>query len=160
MFDNIETKAAVTIAEMARQCQLSRQRFTQLIGTAFPFPVYSIATQRPYYTSELQAECRSVRQRNFGVNGKPILFYAKGHRVERPVKATRPKKSPPKEIVKEEYPEILAAVHALGLAATADQVTAAVHATFPNGVEGMDQGRVIRSVFVALKRKNTTGNVR
>ena len=29
---NVETKAAVTVAEMARMCGLSRARFYQLIG--------------------------------------------------------------------------------------------------------------------------------
>ena len=33
-----ETKKAVTVAEMARMCGLSRSRFYQLIGSAFPQP--------------------------------------------------------------------------------------------------------------------------
>jgi hypothetical protein len=155
MIDNFESKAAVTIAEMARSVKLSRQRFTQLIGSAFPHPIYNIATRRPYYTEELQRVCIEVRRRHFGVNGKPVLFYAKGHRTTKPA---RPPKSSP--IATPQYPEILAAVHALGLAATSDQVTAAVHAVFPAGVDGIDQGRLIRSVFVHLKRQNAGDKVR
>ncbi len=52
MFDQF--KAAVTISEMARMCSLSRARFYQLIGSAFPFPVYSVSTHRPF----LMKSCR------------------------------------------------------------------------------------------------------
>ena len=72
-----KTKAAVTIAEMARMLNLSRQRLHQLIGTAFPFPVYDLKTRRPFYTEELQRVCLEVRRRNCGVDGKPVLFYAR-----------------------------------------------------------------------------------
>lgn len=72
-----KTKAAVTVAEMARMLNLSRQRLHQLIGTAFPFPVYNIQTRRPFYTEELQRVCLEVRSRNCGVDGKAILFYAR-----------------------------------------------------------------------------------
>jgi hypothetical protein len=160
MIDNIETKAAMTKAELARLLDLSRQRFDQLVKTGvFPMPIYNITTRRPYYSAELQQVCIDVRRRNFGVNGRPVLFYAKGRRVERPVKPTRPVKSSPKKIVKEEYPQILAAVHALGLAATSDQIASAVAGEFPAGVTNLDQGVVIRGVFLALKRKNHGDNV-
>jgi hypothetical protein len=42
-------KAAVSMTEMARMCDLSRQRFYQLIGRAFPYPLYDVATRRPFY---------------------------------------------------------------------------------------------------------------
>ena len=38
MSDEFQTKAAVSVAEMARMVGLSRSRFYQLIGTAFPQP--------------------------------------------------------------------------------------------------------------------------
>ena len=74
---NDKTKAAVTVAEMARMLNLSRQRLHQLIGTAFPYPVYDIKTRRPFFTEELQRVCLEVRRRNCGVDGKAILFYAR-----------------------------------------------------------------------------------
>jgi hypothetical protein len=49
-----ETKAAVSVAEMARMVGLSRSRFYQLIGTAFPEPERQPGTGRPVYTEELQ----------------------------------------------------------------------------------------------------------
>ena len=100
-----------------------------------------------------------VKNSSFPTTGFPLAKVAVS-RIERPAKAPRPTQLPPKETVKEEYPEILMAVQALGLVATADQVATAVHAVFPNGVANIDVGRVIRSVFVHLQRKNRGDNVR
>ncbi len=54
MSEQKQTKAAVTVAEMARMVGLSRSRFYQLIGTAFPQPERQPGTGRPVYTEELQ----------------------------------------------------------------------------------------------------------
>ena len=71
---NIETKAAVTVAEMSRMCGLSRARFYQLIGNTFPWPVYDVATRRPFYDEEAQRMCLEVRRRNCGVDGDRFCF--------------------------------------------------------------------------------------
>src|SRR5690242_18870981 len=73
----VQTKAIVTVAEMARMVGLGRARFYQLQGTAFPWPVYDIRTKRPIYLEEQQRVCLEVRRRNCGVDGRPILFYAR-----------------------------------------------------------------------------------
>ena len=44
-----EIKAAISIADMARMVGLSRARFYQLMGTTFPWPVYSLSNRRPFY---------------------------------------------------------------------------------------------------------------
>src|ERR1700751_4531911 len=73
-----QTKAAVTVAEMARMVGLSRARFYQLMQAgAFPWPVYAVSTRRPIYVQELQEVCLEVRRRNCGIDGKPVLFYAR-----------------------------------------------------------------------------------
>jgi hypothetical protein len=69
------TKAVVSISEMARMVGLSRSRFHQLIGTTFPWPLYAVSTKRPFYDEELQKLCLEVRRRNCGIDGKPVLFY-------------------------------------------------------------------------------------
>ena len=158
-----DNKAAVTKSEMARMVGLSRQRFDQLVKAgAFPYPVYSLETRRPFYTEELQQVCLEVRRRNFGVNGKPVLFYAKGHQqTAQPVEAPRPTKRPAKKMPKDDCSEILAAVRGLGLVmVTSDQVSAAMKSAFPKGVDGIDQGQIIRSVFLQLKRSNRPGEAR
>ncbi|HEY1189470.1 MAG TPA: hypothetical protein VGE74_17590 [Gemmata sp.] len=53
----VRTKAAVSVAEMVRMCGLSRSRFHQLIGTAFPHPERQPETDRPSYTEAQQKVC-------------------------------------------------------------------------------------------------------
>src|SRR5271166_3448958 len=93
MIVEIQTKAAVSVAEMAKMVRLSRARFYQLqqVGV-FPSPVYDVSTRRPIYVQELQEVCLEVRRRNCGINGKPVLFYA--HRLG--ATPARPKASKPK----------------------------------------------------------------
>jgi hypothetical protein len=151
---NDKTKVAVTVAEMARMLNLSRQRLHQLIGTAFPYPVYDIKTRRPFYTEELQRVCLEVRRRNCGVDGRPILFYARRGGAPSPAKRTKKVKQNGAHVA------ILDAVKSLGLVgATADQVGATIKVLFPRGVEAVDQAQVIRGVFVHLQRQNRTDNV-
>ena len=86
----VSTKAAVTVSEMARMVGLSRARFYQLVEAGvFPTPVYCVSTRRPMYVEELQEVCLTVRRRNCGVNGKPVLFYARGHRLPTPTTKTQ-----------------------------------------------------------------------
>jgi hypothetical protein len=82
------TKAAVTVAEMARMVGLSRARFYQLIQAGvFPEPERQADNSRPFFGENRQKECLEVRRRNYGVNGKAVLFYAR---------RLRPVQSPPK----------------------------------------------------------------
>ena len=149
-----ELKAAVTVAEMARILRLSRSRLYQLLGSAFPPPSRD-DRGRPYYDAEQQAVCLEVRKRNCGVDGKVILFYAARGNV--PTSAPRRK---PKPKQAHAHAEVLDGVRALGLTmATAAQVDAAVKQLFPGGVDAVDPGEVIRSVFLSLKRQDSQNNV-
>lgn len=148
---NSEFKLAVTVAEMARMAGLSRSRFYQLIGSAFPEPCRDEAG-RPYYSSEQQQVVLEVRRRNCGIDGKPILFYAP--------RSTAPLKRPGKS--KASLPEVgvLEGVRALGLTAvSAAQVAQAIKESYPSGTEGIDSGEVIRTVFLSVKRQNSSDKV-
>src|SRR5262245_51023140 len=72
-----ELQEADSIVDMARMAGLSRSRVRQLIGTALPYPVYSVETRRPFYDEQAQKLCLDVRRRNCGIDGKPVLFYAR-----------------------------------------------------------------------------------
>jgi hypothetical protein len=154
-----ETKAIVTVSEMARMCGLSRARFYQLQKAGiFPLPVYDLSTRRPIYVEEAQKVCLEVRRRNYGINGKAVLFYACRQPLapsapKRPrVKAERPKR--------EQYADLMNALQALGLASvTAAQVGAAVKELFPQDAASVDQAEVVRSVFLRLRRKDSGDNV-
>jgi hypothetical protein len=153
----VPTRAAVTIAEMARMVALSRTRFYQLIGTAFPFPLYDIATRRPFYAEEQQHVCLEVRRRNCGIDGKPILFYsgrlAPSPRKLRPVK-------PRLEARGENVAALVDGLNALGLTtATAAHVERITKELFPRGTDGIGQAEVLRAVFLHLKRKNSGDKV-
>src|SRR5471030_554738 len=125
----IETKVVVTVSEMARMVGLSRSRFYQLIGSAFPSPLMD-EKKRPYYSEELQKVCLEVRRRNCGIDGKPILFYAR--RPGNVVSTAKPRRKTTKP---SQYSEIVEAIRALGLtSATAAQVEAAISQRYKMGI--------------------------
>lgn len=148
-------KAAICIREMAALCGLSRQRFMQLVKVGvFPAPNYDVATRRPFYSEDLQAQCVEVRKRNVGINGKVVMFYAR-----RPTGLTTTPK-----VRKEQTPVIDAAaladivfgVRRLGVTtATPAQVRKAIAQQYPRGIEGLDVGTVAGKVFSHLKGKNS-----
>ncbi|NLF73624.1 MAG: hypothetical protein GX575_31685 [Candidatus Anammoximicrobium sp.] len=149
----------VSITQMAAMCSLSRARFYQLLGTTFPWPIYDVATRRPFYDDELQAVCLDVRKRNCGIDGKPLLFYSR--RVS--TTTTKPqrnvtKRSPSKP--NNNHASLIAGIAALGLDVSAAQVESAVSTLYPNGLDDVAQGDVLRSVFLQIRRQNAADNVR
>ena len=149
---NDQTKSVVSVSEMARMVGLSRQRFHQLRGTSFPEPAYDEETRRPFYDEAKQAVCLSVRQRNCGIDGKPILFYARRNDVGVPRKNRKP--TTPK-VKNNQYDHIIESLMALGLhSATSSQVEAAVKKLFPDGTTTVDDAEVVRTVFLHLQSTN------
>lgn len=155
----VETKAAVSVSEMAKMVGLSRQRFAQLQGTTFPWPLYDVATRRPFYPEDLQKVCLEVRRRNWGIDGRPLLFYAP--RLPTTSTTTAPER---KKVVMKKNKNVTALVdglNALGLTtATAAQVESITKELFPRGTAGIDQGEVLRAVFLHIRSKNTAEKVR
>jgi hypothetical protein len=155
MFEQTEnTKAVVSISEMARMVGLSRSRFHQLIGTTFPWPLYDVSTRRPFYDEMLQHSCLEARRRNCGIDGKPVLFYSRRtiNFVRQPNKIKPPKHN--------QHTDLLDGLKGLGLVnVTAAQVDEAVKKLFPHWEEGSDQSGVLRVVFLHLKRQNTKDKV-
>jgi hypothetical protein len=136
-------KAIVTVSEMARMVGLSRARFYELVrGGVFPAPSYQAG--RPVYTAEMQEVRLEVRKGHKGVNGEPVLFYAR----RRPVHPTRTQAPRNKDVA-----TLLEGLNALGLTtATAAQVEKVTTELFPNGTTGLDQGEVLKRVFLHLKQ--------
>ena len=149
-----EAKAAVSIAEMSRMVGLSRARFYQLMGKTFPWPLYSVSNRRPFYDEVLQEVCLSVRRRNCGIDGKPILFYSR--RINHTT--IRKLKKPPVK-VEAAHDEILEGLRGLGLTtATNLEVASVVKELFPKGVNNESRGQVLRAVFLKLKRRDRFDN--
>lgn len=148
---NQPSKVAVSISEMARMVFLSRQRFHQLKGTTFPEPKRDPETNRPYYDEELQQICLDVRRRNCGIDGKPVLFYSPRHPLGQQPNPVRKPKAKPKQ--SNHYADLISGLDALGLSATAAQVEVAVKQVFPDGIQKLESGEVIRAVFLHIKRQ-------
>jgi hypothetical protein len=140
-------KSVVTVSEMADLCQLSRSRFYDLIEAGvFPKPVLHPSSKRPMYDRDMQEKCLEIRETGIGANGVPVLFNRK------------PKKGPPPhrrkaEERKPDHADLLDALKGLGLTTTTQAVNEAVAALYPNGVTGIDQGDLVRKVFLHLQAK-------
>jgi len=153
MADKNESKAAVSVTEMARMVGLSRQRFHQLVKAGvFPSPLYDEETGRPYFDAVLQQSCLEVRRRNCGVNGKPVLFYARG---SRPLAPLRPAKKKVVQRDESKHADLIDGLKGLGLTnVTAAQVDAVVVELYPGGTTGVPPADLLRAVFLRLQRKN------
>ena len=152
-----QTKAAVSVAEMARMVGLSRARFYQLVGTTFPWPLYDVASRRPFYNEQLQGVCIGVRRRNCGVDGQPVLFYA-----QRSLAAPTPGRKPKKAATAgdDRHADLVDGLKGLGLVAiTVAQVAEAVKEIYPAGIPADANGEVLRAVFLRLRRRNSGDNV-
>jgi hypothetical protein len=152
----VQTKAVVSVAEMARMCSLSRARFYQLVNEGvFPPPLYRIETRRPFFNQDMQEVCLEVRRKNCGINGKPVLFYA---RRFTPSTIAKAKRTPAPKTNK--HADLIDGLRALGLTTvTASQVEWAFQQSFPHGKVGIDDETVLRAVFLHLKRQDSGENV-
>ena len=147
---NEPTKFAVSVASMAKMVGLSRARFYQLMEAGvFPRPERHAETGRPFFSEGQQKVVLEVRRRNCGVTGQAVLFYAR--RLPTGPTPTKPRAAKP-ESKAGPHADLLAALQALGLAGvTPSQVADAVGESFPNGTVGVDEGEVVRAVFLRLK---------
>jgi len=130
---------------------LSRSRFYDLIGTAFPHPLYSVKTHRPYYTPEFQQICLDVRQRNCGIDGKPVLFHRKGKEVAIPERSKR------KPAADNRYKDMVDGLKSLGMAGVTEaQVEAVLNELHISGEASKHSGEVLKAVFLRLKQRQDT----
>ena len=158
MSGEILSKSVVSVTEMARAVGLSRARFYQLVKSGtFPPPDREPVTNRPRYFEEGQRRCLEVRRRNMGVDGKAILFYSRrrdfGTGKQKPPK-------PKLEAKNKDVTALMDGLNALGLTtATAAQVEQITEELYPNGTAGIDQGQVLKAVFLEIRRRNSAGSV-
>jgi Prophage CP4-57 regulatory protein (AlpA) len=142
-------KSVITVSEMAEMCQLSRSRFYDLMEAGvFPKPVLHPSSKRPMYDRGLQEKCLEIKETGIGANGAPVLFNRK------PKKAGQPKAQ--RKAAQDKTPDhadLLAALKGLGLTTTAQAVADALTALFPTGQAELDQGDVIRRLFLHLQGK-------
>ena len=140
-------KQFISVTEMARNLNLSRARFYQLLDQGFfPKPLIDDRTKRPYYTLELQQQCLECRQSGIGIDGSILMFYSS--RKKETISNSKKKKQI--DPVTKELGEIL---NSMGLETAFNQVQKALDKLYPNGTEGMDQGVVTRELYRFFKEK-------
>jgi hypothetical protein len=162
MRDQNVTKTAVSVSEMARMVGLSRARFYQLTNSGvFPLPCYDLRTRRPIYVEEQQVVCLEVRRRNCGINGRPVLFYAKGHSLSVPSRPARPSKPKRQSSPKPDHAVLMDGLASLGLTSvTLPQIESAIRSLYPTGTSSVAPSEVLRAVFLFIKRQNSADSVR
>jgi hypothetical protein len=147
---------------------LSRSRFHQLLQSGvFPKPAIDPESKRPFYDSEGQAVCLQVRQRNCGVNGKRVLFYARPFGVHLAAKprtsnvqssSARKRKAEPKQTASKpsKLDLLVEGLKSLGLPnVTAAEASAAIHQVFPIDSQRSSDEEVLLKVFRHLVRQNS-----
>ena len=107
-----------------------------------------MATRRPFYDEESQQKCLEVRQRNCGIDGKPILFYCRRSPVSMPIRKKTVQVTKTKS-----NSDLLEGLRSLGLVVAQAQVDAAVKQLFPRGIDGVDPAEAVRSIFIHLQKK-------
>lgn len=146
-------KVAVSVSEMAAMCQLSRSRWYEYLKAGvFPQPVQMSSMKRPIYDANLQEKCLEIRATGIGLNG-PVIFNRKRNSANRPKPKTQ--RHPESQPVDPAIEPIHEAVKSLGLTITAQAVSEAVAALYPEGIAGLDLGDVVRKVFLHLQGKRT-----
>jgi hypothetical protein len=152
MTDNIVTKSAVSVTEMALMVGLSRARFYQLVkrGT-FPPADQDAVTARPCYFEDKQRQILEARRRNCGVDGQPILFYSRRRDLGTVRATARPAKPKGKT---NQYADLIDHLEGAKVFVTAAQVEEVVKQEFPDGTEGIDPATVFLAVHDRLRGQN------
>ena len=144
----------MSVSQVAAAIGLSRQRFHQLVqeGVFVP-PVYDIQTRKPHYTEDMLKVCVSVREKNVGINGRVVMFYAR-----------RPGAVQKKQINKRRsashtrsptHNGLIDGLKGLGMTTvTEQQIALALKELYPNGTAGVGEAEVLRTVFVHLMRRH------
>lgn len=140
------TKVVVSVVEMAEMVGLSKSRFYTLMDDGvFPGPVQNAASKRPVFDFDTQQRVLEVRRTGIANDGRPVLFNRKLTKTRKPVQGRNAKPD------STEFSELIAALKGLGLTTTTEAIGHAVAELYPNGMNGHDQGEVIRKLFLALQ---------
>ena len=150
---------AISVSQMAKQLQISRSRFYQLLEAGFFLPpIYDLKTKRPFYSAEMIEKNLDAKSQNTGVNGQVILFYSP--RTNTPPKPKKPISNV--EMMSNSCRvdvELMESLKALGLEnLTEQQVKSALKTCYPEGIDE-DQDEVLRKIFRHLKRQNSGDNL-
>jgi hypothetical protein len=133
---------------------LSRQRFHQLVKEGvFPPPVYDIQTRKPHYTEEMLKVVMSVREKNVGINGRVVLFYARRSGAMQKKQISKQRSVSPTRSPK--HNGLIDGLRGLGMTTVSEpQIEASLKEVYPTGTTGVGDAEVLRTVFVHLMRRH------
>lgn len=141
------TKAVVSVVEMSSMVGLSKSRFYALMQAGiFPRPTQNGSCKRPVFDLELQQKCLEIRHTGVGANAQPVLFNRK-----RRASTRKPRQRPQAAVG--EHGELVEALRSLGLTTTPAAVQEALAELYPDGCDQIEQGEVVRAVFLHLQKR-------
>ena len=141
------SKPIVSIKEICEMVGLSRARFYQLLDSGFfPKPKYDERSKRPYFDATLQKQILESRNSGIGADGSYLLFYSPRKKESPKSKSKTVKKS---FSIHQEFAETL---ESMGLECSEKDVSAALSELYPDGIEGQDQGLVVRELYRYFKQ--------
>ena len=142
------TKPIVSVNEVCQTIGLSRSRFYQLLDSGFfPKPKYDERSKRPYFDAALQKQILEARNSGIGVDGSYMLFYSPRKKEGHSKKSIKCNKT---NSIHQEFADTL---ESMGLDCNEKDVSSAISELYPDGVENIDQGLVIRELYRFLKAK-------
>jgi hypothetical protein len=147
-------KAAYSVTEVARLCNISRTRFYDLIRDGvMPMPVYCIYTKRPIYTADLAALCVRVKETNVGIDGRYVIFYTR--RAEQPVEAQPSRtRTPARTAADPLTQELSETLRRMGIRSSDAEISAAITTQCLNGPAEATFEADLRAVFDRLRCRN------
>lgn len=158
MFQQIDSNnfpEYISCSQMARLLNLSRSRFYMLIapeeGIFLP-PIYNIETKRPFYTRKMAQINLDCKRKNQGVNGRICMFYSARHSTATPIKKSRKKKIVKRKSTTSDYYQIKSDLGSLSLKEVSSaQIGKVIRDCFPNGTDAVDDGDIVRQVYLSIK---------
>ena len=140
-------KCVVSVLEMAEMLGLSKSRLYDLMQAGiFPRPVQHASCKRPVFDQESQQKCLEIRRTGVGHNGQPVLFNRK--RRAKVIKRRQDKRQPV-----EDHGELIEALNSLGMTTNKEAVQNALSEVCPDGWKKIDQGELVRRVFLHLQKR-------
>lgn len=141
-----QTRAAMSVVEVAALCSLSPSRFHALVKDGFFPKSVSAQGKRPCYPNQLVQRCIEIRKTGIGENGAVITFNRKlSNRKHRTTK---------QNVTGSSHQDLISALAQLGIDASDQVVQAALNSIFPGGTDGVSPSEITRKTFLFLKKSN------
>lgn len=161
MMKEYEIGDVVSIQQLCSLLSISRSRYHQLVNAGYLAPpVYTMDSRRAYFTRDLAEKNLSVVRNNVGLNGKVCLFYHTRRRTGKgPVQPANSSNQAPPRKADFSCQELIEQLSLLGLKEVKlAQVEMVISKLYPDGIQNVDEGEVLKTVYRAISAQNSTDN--